>query len=76
MAKKSHAKLKILYVKEILETSRTVTMRELLEGLSERGLPSERKSVSDDLKLLSAYGLPIGKQRRGRATEYFLQNRP
>ena len=80
MAKKTHAKLKILYVKDILEEharhAHAVTMRELLEQLSERGIAAERKSVSDDLRLLAVYGLPIGKKRRGRATAYFLKNRP
>ena len=80
MAKKMHAKLKILYVKDILEehTDRScaLTMRELLEQLYERGIPAERKSVSDDLRLLTLYGLPVGKKRCGRATGYFLEKNP
>ena len=76
MAKKSPAKLKILYVKDILEEHRTVTMREILERLSDRGIPAERKSVSDDLRLLRAYGLPVCKKRSGRATAYFLKKTP
>ena len=78
MAKMIRTKLKILYVKDILEEhakeARAVTMRELLGLLYERGVPAERKSVSDDLKLLAAYGLPIGKKRCGRATGYYLKN--
>ena len=76
MARKGCAKLKILYVKEILETeagSRAVTMRELLERLSDRGVSAERKSVSDDLRLLRQYGMRIRTKRCGRATGYFLE---
>ena len=80
MAKKNHAKLKILYVKDILEEhterANAVTMREILSLLYERGVPAERKSVSDDLKMLAVYGLPIGKKRCGRATGYFLKKSP
>lgn len=76
MAKNSHAKLKILYIKDLLEEQRAVTMREILECLNDRGISAERKSVSDDLRLLRVYGLPVAKTRRGRATAYFLKNRP
>ena len=80
MARKTDGKLKILYVKDILERElpegRTITMRELLWKLSERGMPSERKSVSDDLKLLKKYGLPIVCVRCGRASYYSLKKSP
>lgn len=80
MAKKTDGKLKILYVKDILERElpegKTITMREILSKLSARGMPAERKSVSDDLKLLRRYGLPIECIRRGRATVYSLKKTP
>lgn len=76
MTKKSDHKLKILYVKDILEERRTVTMRDILERLNEFGIPAERKSVSDDLRLLRAYGLPVSKMRLGRSTAYFLKKSP
>ncbi len=79
MAKKTDGKLKILYVKDILErlpTGQTITMRELLLKLSERGIPAERKSVSDDLRLLRKYGLPVTCIRRGKATVYSLKKTP
>ena len=80
MAKRTDGKLKILYVKEILEhelsEGKTITMRELLWKLSERGMPSERKSVADDIKLLRKYGLPIQCIRRGRATVYSMKKSP
>ena len=80
MAKKANGKLKILYVKDILEQAsgegRTITMRELLWKLSERGMSAERKSVSDDIRLLRQYGLPVVCIRRGRQTAYSLKNTP
>ncbi len=80
MAKRPNGKLKILYIKDILEQTlpggQTISMRELLERLSERGVPAERKSVSDDLRLLRQYGMPIVCLHRGRATVYSLKNVP
>ena len=80
MAKKTDGKLKILYVKDILEEShgsgKAVSMREILGKLSERGISAERKSVSDDIRLLRQYGLPIQCIRRGKATVYALKKSP
>ena len=73
MARKTGGKLKILYVKDILEQGRAVTMREILEQLAARGIAAERKSVADDLRLLRQYGLPVRCVLRGRATTYSLE---
>ena len=77
MAKKTDGKLKILYVKDILERDlergQTISMREILGKLSERGVSAERKSVSDDLRLLRQYGLPVVCIRRGKATVYTMK---
>ena len=78
MAKKMNGKLKILYVKDILERSagEPISMRALLERLAERGIAAERKSVSDDIRLLRQYGMPIVVIRRGRFTVYSLKKTP
>ena len=80
MAKRTDGKLKILYVKDILEhelpRGQSITMRELLIRLSEHGVSAERKSVSDDLRLLRQYGLPVVCIRRGRSTAYSLKKTP
>ncbi len=80
MTKKADGKLKILYVKDILEhelsDGRSITMRELLFKLSERGICAERKSVSDDLRLLRQYGLPIVCIHRGKFSAYSLKKTP
>ena len=76
MAKKADGKLKILYVKDILnelKDGQTISMREILGKLSERGVSAERKSVSDDLRLLRQYGLPVVCIRRGKATVYTMK---
>lgn len=80
MARQKFGKLKILYVKDILEhetqSGRMLTMRELIERLNERGIPAERKSVGDDLRLLKEYGVPIERQRTGRGSAYFVRRTP
>ena len=80
MAKRTDGKLKILYVKDILEhagtAGQTISMREIIKKLSEHGIGAERKSVSDDLRLLREYGLPVECIRRGRATVYALKKTP
>ena len=80
MTKKTDGKLKILYVKDILEhelkDGHTISMREILGKLSERGVSAERKSVSDDLRLLRQYGVPVVCIRRGKATVYTLKKSP
>ena len=80
MARQINGKLKILYVKDILEqearNGRALSMRELIERLNERGIPAERKSVSSDLEALRAYGVPIEKTRVGRGSAYSIRQSP
>ncbi|MBQ6076625.1 MAG: hypothetical protein IJK12_06310 [Clostridia bacterium] len=79
MARQKYGKLKILYVKDILEretqNGRSLSMRELIERLNERGILAERKSVGDDLAALREYGLPIACRRSGRTCRYFLKQK-
>ena len=80
MARQINGKLKILYVKDILEQEarhgRALTMRELIERLNERGVAAERKSVSSDLEALRVYGIPIEKTRVGRVSAYSIRQSP
>ncbi len=80
MARLKNGKLKILYVKDILEretkNGRTLSMRELIERLNERGIPAERKSVGDDLRALQEYGVPIERTRDGRTSTYSIRQTP
>ena len=57
-------KLKLLYLKEIFEeesdNEHAISMKLIRKELEKRGIPSERKSVYDDIHLLQeVYGLPI-----------------
>ena len=70
-------KLKLLYLKEILErkTDEThcLTASQLVEQLAQKGVRAERKSVYDDLEALEVYGLDIASE--GRNTGYHLLSR-
>lgn len=77
MAKSYHQKLKILYLKELLEESdrdRILTMQTIMEFLEERGIRAERKSIYDDIGALQDYGMKIEK-RAGRNGGYYLKER-
>ena len=80
MARKKNTKLKILYLKDMLEEAsregRALTMRDLIDRLNELGIAAERKSIGDDLSALKTYGLPIARKRNGRASGYFLRPDP
>ena len=77
MAKQTNGKLKILYVKDILEcearSGRAISMRELIDRLNEFGIVAERKSVGNDLNALRAYGVPIERRRTGRGRVYYIR---
>ena len=70
-------KLKLLYLKEILErkTDEThcLTASQMVEQLAQKGVRAERKSVYDDLEALEVYGLDIASE--GRNTGYHLLSR-
>ena len=80
MARQKNGKLKILYIRDILEREacggRALTMRELIERLNAHGIAAERKSVGSDLNALCAYGIPIEKTRVGRASAYSIRQTP
>jgi predicted DNA-binding transcriptional regulator YafY len=80
MARQRNGKLKILYIKDILEretrAGRSLTMRELIERLGEYGVTAERKSVGSDLEALRAYGIPVERTRQGRGSAYSIRQNP
>lgn len=64
-------KLKLLYLKEIFEeetdNEHAVSMPTIIEELEKRGVPAERKSIYDDIRLLQdQYGLPIAHEDGAR----------
>lgn len=78
MAGNPKQKQKILYLAKILteqtDEQHPMTVAELRQALAERGISSERKSVSCDLEQLTAFGLDIQKVR-SREVRYYLANR-
>lgn len=78
MAKSSNQKLKILVVRELLE-SRTdeqhpMTLEEISRELAMRGIPAERKSLYDDIETLQTFGLDV-HVLRGRKSGYYVGER-
>ena len=64
-------KLKLLYLKEIFEeetdNEHAISMPKIVEELEKHGVPAERKSIYDDIRLLQEeYGLPIYHADGGR----------
>lgn len=67
MAGQKNSKLKLLYLKEILERytdeNHILNAIEIAEKLEDYGIESERKSIYKDLDILSDYGMDIVKTR-------------
>ncbi len=79
MPKHDNYKLKILYVKDILEhrvgEKQMITMATLLAELAMHGVEAERKSIADDIRLLQTYGMPVREGRHGREKGYYVEAR-
>lgn len=74
MAKSNNQKAKILFLEQMLRETgenRTVSMQEILDQLSEKGITAERKSVYDDMEALRIFGMDV-RFRRGRPGGYYL----
>ncbi len=78
MPKNERQKLKLLYLKKILEErtddAHAMTMADILSALSEYGITAERKSIYDDLESLRDFGMDIEKTP-GRIPGYFVASR-
>lgn len=77
MAKTESHKLKLLYVKKILEeqtdSEHPISTEEIISALAEYGIPAERKSIYRDLAALEEFGLII-ERTSGRDTRYYLDS--
>jgi len=67
----TNQKLKALYLKDILEeetdNDHAINMKTIQELLAQKDIPTERRSVYDDIRLLrDTYGLPIEHEENGR----------
>ena len=69
MAKKSNQKIKLLYLMKILlentDDEHGLTLAEISDALGEYGVDAERKTIYDDIDVLTMFGLDIEK-RKGR----------
>ncbi len=78
MAKNEKQKLKLLYLKKLLEEQtdeqHPLTMAEILSALSEYGITAERKSIYDDINSLRDFGVDIEKTR-DRVPGYYVASR-
>lgn len=78
MARRSNQKLKILYLLKILwentDEENAMTLKDIIAELDRYGIPSERKSIYDDIDTLRFFGVDV-VSRRTRTTEYFIASR-
>ncbi len=78
MPKNERQKLKLLYLKKILEertdADHPMTMAEILAALDAYGIKAERKSIYDDIEALRDFGVDIEKTT-DRAAGYYVASR-
>lgn len=78
MAKKSNQKIKLLYLMKILlentDDEHGLTLAEISDALGEYGVDAERKTIYDDIDVLTLFGLDIEK-RKGRTVTYHVVSR-
>lgn len=79
MARSAYQKLKPLYIMNYLlqnsDEDHLVSMSQLIEHLAAHGIPSERKSVYDDIDALRVFGLDIVQGGSGKNAGYYIANR-
>lgn len=78
MPNNSKSKLKLLYIKRILEeetdSEHGLTMNELISRLNDHDIPAERKGVYRDIKTLRNFGVDIQTYQRN-PVEYAIASR-
>lgn len=76
--RQSNQRLKLLYLMRILleetDEEHTMTVPQMIAGLSKLGISAERKSIYDDLEYLRLFGLDICS-RKSKTTDYFVASR-
>ncbi len=78
MAKTEGQKLKLLYLKEFLETqsdeAHPISTQKIIDHLASRGIAAERKAIYSDIECLLEFGMDI-VHRPGRNGGYYLASR-
>ncbi|MBQ4105785.1 MAG: WYL domain-containing protein [Clostridia bacterium] len=82
MAKSSRQKQKLLYILKMLmeqtDENHGLTVAQIIEQLSDMGIPAERKSVYDDLEVLEQFGRDCGYEiirNKTNTTVYYIGRR-
>ena len=79
MAKGANQKIKILYLKQILESetddTHGMTLAQIAEALHARGVDVERKTLYDDLTVLRESGMDIEMRKRDGEVRYHVVSR-
>ncbi len=78
MAKGANQKLKLLFLKQILEQKtdeeHPITTPELIEWLAKEEITAERKSIYDDMDALRRFGVDV-QSRKGKSQGWFIGER-
>lgn len=78
MAKGASQKLKLLYLKQILEDrtdeEHPLTTPELIDCLAQKDITAERKSIYDDMEALRRFGVDV-QSRKGKNQGWFMGQR-
>ena len=79
MAKGANQKIKILYLMQILlhetDEEHGLTLAQISEMLSSRGIDAERKTLYDDIEILRVFGLDIEKRKEKNTVKYCVVSR-
>lgn len=79
MAKGANQKIKILYLMQILlhetDEEHGLTLAQISEMLSARGIDAERKTLYDDIEILRVFGLDIEKRKEKNTVKYCVVSR-
>lgn len=79
MGKSPNQKMKLIYLMDMLlektDEQHSITMSEILSGLSARGISAERKSIYSDIELLRDYGLDIIGMQEKNSYSYHVASR-
>lgn len=71
-------KAKLLYIMELLlresDEENGISIKEILQYLSDRGIEAERKSIYSDIEVIRSFGLPV-ETRKTKSFEYFINHR-
>lgn len=78
MARSDNQKLKLLYLKQLLEQqsdeAHPLSTQQIIDHLASHGIKAERKSIYDDIACLQQFGMDICTLR-GRSGGFFLASR-